>query len=82
MPPHKTDTEMSKENFAFQLGWSQVKCGDLPKVRKELMKALGVKTRPAFLNRKNGVVEPKVSEAKAIEEIFAKYGVKNVWGIV
>ena len=73
---------MSKENFSFQLGWSQVMNGDIPKIRKELMNALGVKTRAAFLNRMKGDVEPKVSEAKVIEEIFAKYGVKNVWGIV
>lgn len=79
--PNKTIT-MSKEHFAFLLGWSQVKNGDLPKVRKELMNVLGVKTRAAFLNRMKGDVEPKVSEAKAIEETFAKYGVKNVWGIV
>lgn len=51
---------MSKENFSFQLGWSQVKNGDIPKIRKELMNALGVKTRAAFLNRMKGDVEPKV----------------------
>lgn len=73
---------MSKENFAFQLGWSQVKNGDLPKVRKELMNVLGVTTRAAFLARLKGDVEPKVSQAKAVERVFAKYGVKNVWGIV
>lgn len=73
---------MSKENFAFQLGWSQVRNKDVQIVRKELMKVLGVTTRAAFLARLKGDVEPKVSEAKAIEETFAKYGVKNVWGIV
>jgi len=25
-------------------------------------------------------VEPKVSEARAIEEIFAEYGIKEIWG--
>lgn len=71
---------MSKENFSFRLGWSQVKNGDIQKVRKELMKALGIKTNMAFLNRMKGVVEPKISEAKAIEETFAKYGITKVWG--
>lgn len=84
MPPHKKQekTDMSKENFAFQLGWSQVRNKDMQSVRKELMEVLGVTTRAAFLARLKGDVEPKVSQAKAVEEVFAKYGVKNVWGIV
>lgn len=73
---------MSKENFAFQLGMSQVRLCDNQRIRKELMEALNVKTRAAFLNRMKGDVEPKVSEYKAVEDIFAKYGIKKVWGIV
>lgn len=64
------------------MGWSQVRNKDMQSVRKELMKVLGVTTRAAFLARLKGDVEPKVSQAKAVEEVFAKYGVKNVWGIV
>lgn len=44
------------------------------------MEALGITTRMAFLNRLRGDVEPKVSEAKAIESIFAEFGIKEVWG--
>lgn len=73
---------MSKEQFAFQLGLSQVKNRDIQKVKKELMQKLGLSSRMAFLNRVKGNVEPKVSEAKAIEETFAKYGIKEVWGVV
>ena len=79
---HKIKNTMSKEQFAFQLGWSQVKNRDIQKVKKELMQKLGLSSRMAFLNRVKGVVEPKVSEAKAIEETFAKYGIKEVWGVV
>lgn len=71
---------MSKEQFSFNKGWSQVKNGDVRKCKKRLMDALGIKTRVAFLNRLKGEVEPKVSEAKAIEAIFAEYGIKEVWG--
>lgn len=71
---------MSKEQFSFNKGWSQVKNGDLRKCRKKLMEALGITTRMAFLNRLRGDVEPKVSEAKAIESIFAELGIKEVWG--
>lgn len=66
--------------FSFHKGWSQVRQGDAAAVRSKLMAALNITTRMAFLDRLNGKVEPKVSEAKAIEEIFAEYGIKQVWG--
>ncbi|MDD7529537.1 MAG: hypothetical protein PUK16_01065 [Prevotellaceae bacterium] len=72
---------MSKEHFSFKKGWSQVKYGDIPRCREELMAALNVKTRAAFLNRMKGEVEPKVSEAKAVEEVFSEFGITDVWGI-
>ena len=72
---------MSKELFSFSKGWSQVKNGDVTGCRKALMAALGIKTRAAFLNRLKGDVEPKVSEVKAIEDVFARYGITEVWGV-
>lgn len=66
--------------FSFQKGWSQVKQGDVATVRIEIMTALNITTRMAFLDRLNGKVEPKVSEHRAIEQIFAKRGIKEVWG--
>lgn len=71
---------MSKELFAFVKGWQQVAQGDVRKCRKELMEALKIKTRAAFLNRLNGEIEPRISEVKAIEQVFNKYGIKDVWG--
>ena len=44
------------------------------------MDALGLTTKVAFYNRLNGDVEPKVSEAKAIEDIFNNYGITEIWG--
>lgn len=67
-------------NYAFQKGFSQVMNKDVQAVRHEIMDALNVTTRPAFLSRLRGEVEPKVSEAEKIEAIFAKYGVTDVWG--
>lgn len=66
--------------FSFQKGFSQVKQRDIKNVKRKIMSALGISTRPSWTARLNGVVEPKVSEAKAIEEIFAEYGIKQVWG--
>ncbi len=72
---------MSREDFSFKKGWSQVKNGDVRECRKQLMYALNITTRAAFLNRLKGHIEPKMSEVSAIEAVFAQYGIKEVWGI-
>ncbi|GHT09030.1 hypothetical protein FACS189426_06190 [Bacteroidia bacterium] len=68
--------------FSFENGWSQVRQKDMPEVREKIMNALGLKqnNRASWCQYKKGAIEPKVSEAKAIEEIFAEYGIKEVWG--
>lgn len=72
---------MSKEQFSFNKGWSQVKNGDMSECRNKLMEVLGIKSRAAFLNRLKGDVEPKVSEVRAIESVFTEYGIKDIWGV-
>lgn len=69
------------ERFSFRKGWLQVKQGDVAEVRAKLMIATNTTTRMAFLNRLNGKVEPKVSEAEAIEKVFAEHKIKEVWGV-
>lgn len=71
---------MEKIEFSFKKGWGQVKNIDMPVVRKKIESALGIRNRNSFYNRLNGDVEPKVSEAKAIESIFSEYGITEVWG--
>ena len=71
---------MSKEQFSFAKGWSQVRQGDVAACRKDLMDALNVTTRAAFLQRLKGNVIPNVLEAHNVEKVFAKYGIKDVWG--
>ena len=39
-----------------------------------------MKTRNTFYIRMRGEIEPKVSEAEAIEKIFSEYGITDVWG--
>lgn len=68
------------KTFSFQLGWSQVKNGDLHNVRNEIMSVLGITTRGNFLRRLRGEVDPKVSEVNAIESVFKKYGINKIWG--
>ena len=66
--------------FGFKAGFSQVKRKDAKEVRERIMRALGLTTRASWYARLNGSVEPKVSEARAIEEVFGEFGITNVWG--
>ena len=69
-----------ERSFSFKKGWKQLKHVDVLLCREQLMKALGLTSTPPFYQRLNGKVEPKVTEAEAIERIFARYGITEVWG--
>ena len=66
--------------FSFQKGFNQVPYSKARKLRTDLKEVLKINSRPAWLNRLRGNVEPKVSEAQAIERIFAEYGISEIWG--
>ncbi|MGM9763334.1 MAG: hypothetical protein ACI3ZQ_04880 [Candidatus Cryptobacteroides sp.] len=68
------------KNFSFKKGWVQLRSKDQPKVRTKIINALGLKCVASFYPRLNGAYEPRVTEAKAIETIFAEYGITDVWG--
>ena len=70
---------MSKE-FSFEKGYGQVQGRHLKPVKKEIMKALGIATNNGWYHRLYGDITPLVPEAKAIEAIFAKHGITEVWG--
>ena len=69
---------MSK--IKFLKGYNQVQRKDLVAVRTEIMAALGITTRGTFYARMRGKPEPKVSEAQAIEAIFHRYNITDIWG--
>lgn len=69
-----------REPYSFLKGFSQVPLKHASTVKKEIMDVIGIKTRASWYQRLYGNVESKMSEATAIEEIFAKYGIKKVWG--
>lgn len=75
-----TKVANGREGFSFLRGFNQVPLKHVSAVKKEIMNAIGIKTRVSWYQRLYGNVEPKVSEAAAIESIFAKYGIKEVWG--
>lgn len=73
---------MSKmERFSYQRGYNQVQLQNKNEVKRKIMRALKITTPPSWYARLNGNIEPRVSEAKAIETIFGKYGIKDVWGV-
>jgi hypothetical protein len=54
---------------------------DLKEAKKELCEALGINNRVSFYMYKNGKIEPKASQAVAVETVFKKYGITtNIWG--
>lgn len=65
---------------SFLKGYNQVQRKDMASVRKEIMSALHFKDPQAFYARLHGKVEPKVSEAEAIETVFNRYGITEIWG--
>ena len=67
-------------SFSFKKGWNQLTAKDQAQVRSQIMRALGIQSIPSFYPRLNGAIEPKVTEAEAIEKIFKKRGIKNIWG--
>ena len=71
---------MSKEQFSLHKGRAKMRQADIAACRRELMQALNVTTRAAFLQRLKGNVIPNVLEAHNVEKVFAKYGIKDVWG--
>lgn len=66
--------------FSFQKGWGQVTVGQSKEVKAEIMKKLGITSNSNWLQRLKGKVEPRVSEAKAIETVFKKYRITDIWG--
>lgn len=69
------------EKFAFVRGLNRVPMMNVVAVKNEICEALGIVNRTTFYKRLYGTIEPKVSEAETINRIFAKYGVKDVWGV-
>lgn len=66
--------------FSFKKGYGQIQQKDAVAVKNEIMSVLNIGTRESWRLRLNGMIEPKVSEVQAIEGVFKKYGVTDIWG--
>lgn len=65
---------------AFKKGWNQVPQGKTKEVRSEIMHRLGINSTQAFYSRMRGVPELRVSQASQVAEVFAVYGITDIWG--
>ena len=63
-------TENKKKSRGFLSGLNQLRVGDYKLAVTEIKAALGIK------------IEPKVTQAKAVEGVFNKYGITaNIWDV-
>lgn len=69
-----------REKYAFLRGFNQVPVAYASKVRDEILRVLKLNNRVSWYQRLYGNIEPKMTEAKAIEKVFFKYGITEVWG--
>lgn len=76
-----TENKPKGKQQGFNSGLKQVKMGDYKTVVEELKKALGINNRNSFYAYHIGAIEPKVTQAEAVEGVFNRFGVtKNIWG--
>ena len=66
--------------FAFKKGWNQVPKGEAAEVKKSIMKGLGITGDATFYSRMKGIPEPTISEYQTISDVFAGYGITDIWG--
>ncbi|MCC8174131.1 MAG: hypothetical protein LIO65_07105 [Odoribacter sp.] len=73
---------MAEKNYkeGFNKGWGQLQTKGVPQVKEELLVALGINNRVSLSHYKTGKLEPKASQAAAVESVFNKYGITEVWG--
>jgi len=73
---------MSEKNYkeGFNLGWGQLQTKDVPMAREKLLVALGINNRVSLSAYKTGKLEPKATQAAAVEGVFNEFGITEVWG--
>lgn len=69
-----------QNKHSFQKGLNQVPLGKIPEIKNDIMQALKITSHPAWLRRLKGEVDPKTKEIQNVEEVFKRYGIKEVWG--
>lgn len=75
-------TENKKKSRGFLSGLNQLRVGDYKIAVTEIKAALGINNRNSFYAYRDGKIEPKATQAKAVEGVFNKYGITaNIWDV-
>lgn len=71
-----------KERIGFNRGCGYLQLKDIPSWRKDMYAILKVKDRTSLSLYRTGKREPRLSQVRAIEAAFNKYGVptNKIWG--
>ena len=64
-------TENKKKSKGFLSGLNQLRVGDYKIAVTEIKAALGINNRNSFYAYRDGKIEPKVTQAKAVEGVFS-----------
>lgn len=75
----ETKTKCSYRGFRTALG--QIKMCDYKECVVALKKALGIANRNSFYAYRDGMVEPKATQAEAVAAVFERYGIKKAWDL-
>jgi hypothetical protein len=67
------------EKLSIKKGYDQVQRQHLESVRTQIMSVLEINSRTQWNSYLKGKVEPKLSKAVAIADIFTKVGVTNIY---
>lgn len=60
-------------------GWMQVQQGQVKEVRKALLDALKISSYASWYLRLRGNYDFRISEIESITQVFADYGIVDVW---
>jgi trehalose utilization protein len=80
MEENREKSSLKTNPFSFRAAFDSLPRNKQSEVKRKIMNIIHVTTEKSVWDRINGNIEPKVSEAKAFEQLFRSYGIKIVWG--
>lgn len=66
--------------YSFQYSYNCLPKNKMGEVRNKIREIIGTTTEKSVYDRICGFIEPRVSEARAFEQLFKTYGIKIEWG--
>lgn len=72
--------EKTKAENSFKRGYGKVPKRMLNQVKSEIMEVMELSSNSGWFGKLNGHTTLKQIEKDAIEKIFAKYNITDIWG--